>query len=164
MSQEASVKSSPQSQVISLATLPNLNLQQLTMFKQQLDQELGVFQDSLHTLKIAQSRFQESGSCLEKITPNTEGSEILVPLTGSMYVTGKLADANNVIVDIGTGYYAEKSVVDAKDYFKRKVEYVTEQMEKIQQVGIERTKLREATMDIIEARIQPPAWDARGKR
>lgn len=94
------------------------------------------------------------------------GSEILVPLTGSMYVTGKLADANNVIVDIGTGYYAEKNVGEAKDYFKRKVEYVTEQMEKIQQVGIERTKLREATMDIIEARIQPSAWDAaaRGKR
>lgn len=93
-------------------------------------------------------------------------SEILVPLTGSMYVTGKLADANNVIVDIGTGYYAEKKIEDAKDYFKRKVEYVTEQMEKIQQVGIERTKLREATMDIIEARIQPQAWDlaARGKR
>lgn len=83
-----------------------------------------------------------------------------------MYVTGKMADANNVIVDIGTGYYAEKNVEDAKDYFKRKVEYVTEQMEKIQQVGIERTKLREATMDIIEARIQPQAWDlaARGKR
>lgn len=83
-----------------------------------------------------------------------------------MYVTGKLADANNVIVDIGTGYYAEKNIEDAKDYFKRKVEYVTEQMEKIQQVGIERTKLREATMDIIEARIQPQGWDvaARGKR
>lgn len=79
MSQEASVKSSPQSQVISLATLPNLNLQQLTMFKQQLDQELGVFQDSLHTLKIAQSRFQESGSCLEKITPDTEGESRKFP-------------------------------------------------------------------------------------
>lgn len=82
-----------------------------------------------------------------------------------MYVTGKLADANNVIVDIGTGYYAEKNIEDAKDYFKRKVEYVTEQMEKIQQVGLERTKLREATLDLIEARIQP-GWDlaARGKR
>jgi len=155
---------SPQAQMISLATLPNLNLQQLTMFKQQLDQELGVFQDSLHTLKIAQSRFQESGSCLEKITSNTEGSDVLVPLTGSMYVTGKLADANNVIVDIGTGYYAEKNIDDAKNYFKRKVEYVTEQMEKIQQVGVERTKLREATMDIIEAKIQSSGWDARGKR
>jgi len=81
-----------------------------------------------------------------------------------MYVTGKLADANNVIVDIGTGYYAEKNIDDAKNYFKRKVEYVTEQMEKIQQVGVERTKLREATMDIIEAKIQSSGWDARGKR
>ncbi|KAL6443939.1 hypothetical protein ACFW04_001728 [Cataglyphis niger] len=156
MSEEVSVK--PPYEVINLATLPNLNIQQLTMFKQQLDKELEVFQDSLHTLKIAQSRFQESGACLEKITVAAEGNEILVPLTGSMYVTGKLAEANNVIVDVGTGYYAKKSVDDAKDYFKRKVDYVTEQMEKIQQVGIERTKLREATMDIIDAKIQPQ-WE-----
>ncbi|KAL6443940.1 hypothetical protein ACFW04_001728 [Cataglyphis niger] len=147
MSEEVSVK--PPYEVINLATLPNLNIQQLTMFKQQLDKELEVFQDSLHTLKIAQSRFQESGACLEKITVAAEGS---------MYVTGKLAEANNVIVDVGTGYYAKKSVDDAKDYFKRKVDYVTEQMEKIQQVGIERTKLREATMDIIDAKIQPQ-WE-----
>ncbi|XP_072749111.1 prefoldin subunit 5 [Anoplolepis gracilipes] len=153
MSEEISVK--PPYEVINLSTLPNLNIQQLTMFKQQLDKELEVFQDSLHTLKIAQSRFQESGSCLEKMTLAAEGNEILVPLTGSMYVTGKLAEVNNVIVDVGTGYYAKKDINDAKDYFKRKVDYVTEQMEKIQQVGIERTKLRDATMDIIDAKIQP---------
>lgn len=60
----------PHLQKIDLTTL---NLQQLTMLKQQLDQELGVFQDSLQTLKIAQSKFQESGSCLEKISPSLEG-------------------------------------------------------------------------------------------
>lgn len=81
------------------------------------------------------------------------GNEILVPLTSSMYVTGKLADANNVLVDIGTGYYAEKSIEDAKDYFKRRVEYVTEQMEKIQQLGVEKSKMREATVDVIEMKI-----------
>jgi len=71
MSEEISVK--PPYEVINLSTLPNLNIQQLTMFKQQLDKELEVFQDSLHTLKIAQSRFQESGACLEKITSAAEG-------------------------------------------------------------------------------------------
>lgn len=60
----------PHLQKIDLTTL---NLQQLTMLKQQLDQELGVFQDSLQTLKIAQIKFQESGSCLEKISPSLEG-------------------------------------------------------------------------------------------
>lgn len=33
---------------------------------------------------------------------------ILVPLTNSLYVPGKLADLDNVIVDVGTGYYVKK--------------------------------------------------------
>lgn len=79
---------------------------------------------------------------------------MLVPLTGSMYVSGKLADPRNVLVDIGTGYYVQKSVEDAKDYFKRKVEYVTEQMEKIQHLGLDKSKMRETIADIIEMKIQ----------
>lgn len=60
--------------------LTTLNLQQLTVLKQQLDQELVVFQDSLQTLKIAQSKFQESGSCLEKISPSSKGKSKLIPI------------------------------------------------------------------------------------
>lgn len=71
-----------------------------------------------------------------------------------MYVTGKLADTDTVIVDIGTGYYAQKDIQGAKDYFKRRVNYVTEQMEKIQQIGIEKSKIREAIMDVMEMKIQ----------
>ena len=33
---------------------------------------------------------------------------VLVPLTGSLYVPGKLCDVENVIVDVGTGYYVQK--------------------------------------------------------
>lgn len=82
------------------------------------------------------------------------GNEILVPLTGSMYVVGKLVDTNNVLIDIGTGYYAQKKVPDAKDYFDRRVAYVTEQMEKIQQLGLEKSKIRDATVDVIEMKLQ----------
>jgi len=78
----------------------------------------------------------------------------MIPLTGSMYVTGKLVDTNNVLVDIGTGYYAAKGMEDAKDYFVRRVEYVTEQMEKIQLIGIEKSKMRDATMEVMEKKIQ----------
>ncbi|XP_046824478.1 prefoldin subunit 5 [Vespa velutina] len=150
---EISLSDGSQMQQIDIS---NLNFQQLVHLKQQMDQELNVFQDSLHKLKLAQSRFLESGSCLEKITPKVQGKEILVPLTGSMYVTGKLANTNNVLVDIGTGYYAQKSIQDAKEYFKGRVEYVTEQMEKIQQVGLEKSKIRDATVSIIQMKIQNP--------
>ena len=31
-----------------------------------------------------------------------------MPLTSSLYVPGTLADTENVIVDVGTGFYVEK--------------------------------------------------------
>lgn len=41
-------------------------------------------------------------------TPLLIGKPILVPLTTSLYVPGELADTENVIVDVGTGFYVEK--------------------------------------------------------
>nr|GMD13272.1 probable prefoldin subunit 5 [Ipomoea batatas] len=37
---------------------------------------------------------------------------MLVPLTASLYVPGTLDDADKVLVDIGTGYYVEKSLME----------------------------------------------------
>ena len=36
------------------------------------------------------------------------GKTILVPLTNSLYVPGKLCDPDHVIVDVGTGYFVRK--------------------------------------------------------
>jgi prefoldin alpha subunit len=39
----------------------------------------------------------------------TEGrDEVLVPLTSSLYVKGRLTDREKVLVDVGTGFYVEK--------------------------------------------------------
>ncbi|XP_043274382.1 prefoldin subunit 5 [Venturia canescens] len=145
-----SATEAPHLQQIDLKTF---NLQQLGQLKQQIDQELTVFQDSLQTLKVAQNKYQESSVCLEKVTPTSKGREILVPLTDSMYVPGKLAGTGTVLVDIGTGYYVEKDIEDAKDYFKRRVIYVTEQMEKIQMVCMEKNKIKDTTMRIIKMKL-----------
>lgn len=37
------------------------------------------------------------------------GKEILIPLTSSLYVPGKLTDVENVVIDVGTGYYVKKA-------------------------------------------------------
>lgn len=71
-------------------------------------QELGVFQDSLQTLKIAKSKFAGSKDALEQISEDWKDKEILVPLTGSMYVPGVVKQINKFVIDIGTGYYVEK--------------------------------------------------------
>ena len=71
-----------------------------------------------------------------------DGCDVLVPLTGSMYVPGKLSNPDKVVVDIGTGYYVEKNSKDAQDYFNRKGKYVTENMERVQAIGMEKNKIR----------------------
>jgi len=98
-------------------------------------------------------KFSESGECVDKITPESKGKEILVPLTSCMYVPGQISDAEKLLIDIGTGYYVEKDIAGTKDYFTRKVKFVTEQMEKIQKIATEKSKLREVVMDIMEVQL-----------
>ncbi|KAL7646426.1 UNVERIFIED_CONTAM: hypothetical protein RMT77_003339 [Armadillidium vulgare] len=133
--------------------LSKLGLEQLTSLKNQLDQELQYFTESLQQLKIAQVKFSDSGECVEKLTQETKGKELLVPLTSCMYVPGTISDPENLLIDIGTGYYAEKKREDAKVYFERKVKFVSEQMEKIQKIATEKTKLREVVMDMMEIKV-----------
>jgi len=45
-----------------------------------------------------------------------------VPLTSSLYVPGRLADTEHVLVDIGTGFYVEKTTEDALKFYNGKIE------------------------------------------
>lgn len=51
-----------------------------------------------------------------------EDKPLLVPLTSSLYVPGKLADEQHVLVDIGTGFYVEKTTGDAQKFYNGKIE------------------------------------------
>jgi prefoldin alpha subunit len=89
--------------------LSSLSTQQLSSIKSQLDTELEHLTTSFSKLRSAQLKFQD---CLKSIangvSANVTDKPILVPLTTSLYVPGKLADAEHVIVDVGTGFYVEK--------------------------------------------------------
>merc|ERR1719216_741922 len=113
---------------------------QLTQFKNQMDQDLQFYQESLQNLKHAQTRFQESQESITRCSATDKDKEILVPLTGSMYVPGKLSEPEKVIVDIGTGYYVEKDLDSAKEYFSKKVKYVQTKWKKCKQLVTRKIK------------------------
>lgn len=52
----------------------------------------------------------------------TADKPLLVPLTSSLYVPGKLTDAEHVLVDVGTGFYVEKSTDEAQKFYASKIE------------------------------------------
>lgn len=103
---------------------------------------------------MAKGKYGASKEALEQFKENWDDKLCLIPLTGSMYVPGRIKDIDNVVVDIGTGYYVEEDRDSAKDYFKRKVEFVSEQMEKIEILGYEKSQIRDAIMDVMQIKIQ----------
>ena len=62
------------------------------------------------------------------------GSRVLVPLTSSLYIPGTIAASNEVLVDVGTGFYVAKSTEDAIAYLTRKQEMLRENIMQVQTV------------------------------
>ncbi|UYV67127.1 PFDN5 [Cordylochernes scorpioides] len=134
--------------------ITKLDLATLTQLKQRLDQEVDFFRTSIQQLKMAQMKFLESEENVQKLTPEDEGKDILVPLTYQMYVPGKLVDINKLMVDVGTGYYIEKDLPGCQDYFKRKVAFISKNLESLQQVAQEKISQREAVMQVMQVKVQ----------
>ena len=90
-----------------------------------IPQELSHLTNSFAQLKQAQAKFLSCIDSAKEVKPENKGmpgkpwathevdpaigdKTILVPLTGSLYVPGKLQDVENVMIDVGTGYYVQK--------------------------------------------------------
>merc|ERR1712189_152163 len=132
--------------------LEQLSVQQLDQIKKEIDQEITIFTESVNQLKIAQQKFGDSLDNLSRLTKN-EGKELMVPMTSSMYVPGSLDDTSTLLIDIGTGYFVEKSVEDSKAYFHRKIEFVGKQLEKIHPALLEKQRMRNAIIDTLSAQL-----------
>ncbi|GBG75208.1 hypothetical protein CBR_g19844 [Chara braunii] len=111
--------------------LNHLSCDQLRQAKDQLDQELNVLNDSLAQIRSIISQFEGAGKALEKLAQQTEGKPVLVPLASSLYVPGSLTNVGKVLVDVGTGYYIEKSVDDGVNYCQRKAAFMKQNHDKV---------------------------------
>ena len=100
-------------------------------------------ENSVQSLQNAKIKFTESATAVDHQKDVPAGSPILVPLTGSMYVPAVVDDNNSFIIDIGTGYYVQKNSKAANDYFKRKVQFLSEQIDKYVKLAQEKVTLRE---------------------
>ncbi|XP_026115853.1 prefoldin subunit 5 [Carassius auratus] len=134
--------------------LTELSLPQLEGLKTQLDQETEFLSSSIGQLKVVQTKYVEAKDSLNVLNKSNEGKELLVPLTSSMYVPGKLNDVDHVLVDVGTGYFVEKNVEDGKEFFKRKIDFLTKQIEKIQPALQEKHAMKQAVVEVMNMKLQ----------
>ncbi|KAH0609660.1 uncharacterized protein H6S33_013146 [Morchella sextelata] len=138
----------PQSQQIDLNTL---SVDNLSAVKKQLDEELEHLTQSFQKLRQAQNKFKE---CINTVkTGLRPGKTILVPLTNSLYVPGTLADTENVLVDIGTGYYVEKSAADAEKFYNGKVENLTKNLTDLEKIVSQKSQNVRIVEDVLRQKV-----------
>lgn len=65
---------------------------------------------------------------------SSKSSELLVPLTSSLYVPGRAVDTDEYLVDIGTGYFVGKLAADAKKVYETKIKKLTEDSAKLKDI------------------------------
>ncbi|KAI7864456.1 Prefoldin [Spinellus fusiger] len=135
--------------------LNDLDLQSLQQVKTQLEEELSHLTQSYSKLKGVQSRFSDCAESVQELQGEREQDKtILVPLTSSLYVPGKLSNVQKVIVDVGTGYYVEKSLGEATKFYTDKVNYVKQNLDKLQEAVMGKQNSLRAIVNVMQERIQ----------
>jgi prefoldin alpha subunit len=114
--------------------LASLSLEQLNQLKTQHQEEVQSLTANYAALRDGMARYQEAKVAVGAMGRKAEGREILVPLTQSLYVPGKVIDGDTLLVDIGTGYYAEKNQKDTEEFLTRKAGMVETNLTSLREV------------------------------
>ena len=134
-----------------VSSLPVPQLQEL---KSQLDRELEHLTTSFQSLRTAQSKFRD---CLKSISQGvnegTAGKPLLIPLTSSLYVPGRLTSSTHVLIDIGTGFFVEKNTDDATDFYNRKVKDLGDSLKDLEQVINGKANNVRVVEEVIRAKV-----------
>lgn len=106
--------------------LDSMSLEQLNQFKQSEESRLNAITQHYATLRASSSRFASAKKALTELTPASavDQKQIMIPLTESLYVPATIEDPSKVMVELGTGFYAEKNVKQAQELLDRKTKLV----------------------------------------
>ncbi|KAF7797001.1 hypothetical protein EIP86_008193 [Pleurotus ostreatoroseus] len=142
-----------------------------------LAQELSHLTNSFTQLRQAQAKFRACIENVAEVQPQNKGAPrpadasmpcltsdagktILVPLTNSLYVPGKLCDTDHVVVDVGTGYYVKKTRTQATKHYESKVDYIRANLETLQDTLQKKQDNLNVLVNVMQSKLQAEAAKA----
>ncbi|XP_075262221.1 prefoldin subunit 5-like [Convolutriloba macropyga] len=150
----AAPNSSGDTAAINKIDFASLDLEQLGAVRQQITREAELLEHSLSSLKFAHQRFTNSLKAVNNgMKTENEGKQILVPLTDSLYVPGKLKNAGKVLIDVGTGYYVEMSAEKACKFLEKRIEFINEETQKAQGILRQKVDMQQVCALMIQTKV-----------
>lgn len=137
-----------------VAEMEKMSVEQLRAVKEQADLELNLLQDSLNNVRTATTRLELASTALQDLSLRPQGKKMLVPLTASLYVPGTLDDSDKVLVDVGTGYFIEKTMGEGKDYCERKINLLRSNFDQLVEVASKKKSVADEATAILQAKLK----------
>merc|ERR1712131_128072 len=111
--------------------IKDLSVQQLRNVGKQNKQEFNMLKQSLNGLKAAGTNFYGARAAVEGWKTNMEKgeTEIMVPMTNTLLIRGKMVDAP-MMVELGGGILMEKNTEDTIKFLDRRMQMVTTSLNK----------------------------------
>lgn len=117
--------------------LTQLQPQQLAEIRKSTEQEIQHFTQSLQALQTAQSKLQDCINTVNQMEKSTSDS-LLVPMTSSLYLPGKIVSKDLYLVDVGTGYFVEKNASSAVEVYKKKITKLEGDSKKLKEILVQK--------------------------
>jgi prefoldin alpha subunit len=102
---------------------------------------------------VSRNKLSNSKSALKRLSDTPEGTPMLVPITSSLFVPGETAPLDSVLVDVGTGYWIEKSVDDAAAFLQRKMALIEQQANNVQNAAQFKQRNLQQTVDVMNRKV-----------
>ncbi|XP_054809568.1 prefoldin subunit 5 [Prosopis cineraria] len=134
--------------------IEKMSIEQLKALKEQADLEVNLLQDSINNIRAATARLDIASSALQDLSLRPQGKKMLVPLTASLYVPGTLDDADKVLVDVGTGYFIEKTMTEGKDYCERKINLLKSNYDQLVDVASKKRSVADEAGAVLQAKLK----------
>ncbi|KAF9588205.1 hypothetical protein IFM89_008275 [Coptis chinensis] len=120
-------------------------------------QEVVFLQDSLNNVWSASTHLKIASNALLDLSLRPQGKQMLVPLIASLYVPGTLDSADKVVVDIGTGYFVEKTMAEGKEYCERKMNLMKSNYDQLIEVASKKKNIADEAGAFLQAKLRQAA-------
>jgi len=84
---------------------------------QELEQQIVLLEKQVNELELCKL-------ALEELKKTKKDSEMLVPLSSGVFVKARLADNEEVIINIGAKIFCKKNLAEAKEFIQKKLDEV----------------------------------------
>ena len=140
--------------------LDEMSLDQLQQLRQQEESRRQGLTNRFAQLRAAAARIHASTRAVQEMHGAAADKQVLVPLTESVFVPGKLVEPHKMLVDIGTGFFVEKNAKETQAFLDRKMRLVDANSQNVT-VALQTTN---ANVEAITTAMQGKFMEIRAKQ